>query len=103
MSLYDDGKLDLNTVSKVFTITESYLLRRMICDLPTNMLNKIFLLLHKEIIRYDGTCDDYLEKFKYALLSKREKARFPDDEEFISNFSNKQIYLMNSKNKLYIL
>lgn len=102
LSLYDDGKLDLNTVSKVFTITESYLLRRMICDLPTNMLNKIFLLLHKEIIRYDGTCDDYLEKFKYALLSKREKARFPDDEEFVSNFSNKQIYLMNSKNKLYI-
>lgn len=102
LSLYDDGKLDLNTVSKVFTITESYLLRRMICDLPTNMLNKIFLLLHKEIIRYDGTCDDYLEKFKYALLSKREKARFPDDEEFVSNFSKKQIYLMNSKNKLYI-
>lgn len=102
LSLYDNGKLDLDTVSKVFTITESYLLRRMICDLPTNMLNKIFLLLHKEIIRYDGTCDDYLEKFKYALLSKREKARFPDDEEFISNFSNKQIYLMNSKNKLYI-
>ena len=102
LSLYDDGKLDLETVSKIFTITESYLLRRMICDLPTNMLNKIFLLLHKEIIRYDGTSDNYLEKFKYALLSKREKARFPGDEEFVLDFSNKQIYLMNSKNKLYI-
>lgn len=102
LSLYDDGKLDLGTVSKIFTITESYLLRRMICDLPTNMLNKIFLLLHKEIIRYDGTSDNYLEKFKYALLSKREKARFPGDEEFVLDFSNKQIYLMNSKNKLYI-
>lgn len=39
-------------------------------------------MLHWEIIRYDGTGDNYVEKLKYALLSKKERARFPDDEEF---------------------
>ncbi len=60
-------------------------------------------MLHREIIRYDGTEKDYLEKFKYTLLSKKEKARFPDDSEFKLCFTEKQVYQMNSKNKNYIL
>ena len=60
-------------------------------------------MLHREIIRYDGNDDDYVEKLKYALLSKKERARFPDDEEFSAAFADRQIYLMNSKNKIYIL
>ena len=66
-------------------------------------MNKIFLLLHREIIRYEGNDVDYVEKFKYALLSKKEKARFPDDEEFSVRFTDRQVYQMNSKNKIYIL
>src|SRR5699024_6337206 len=76
---------------------------RTICDLPSNQLNKIFLLLHKEIMRYDNKINNYLEKFKYALTSKKDKARFPDDIEFTEAFENKQVYLMNSKNKIYLL
>ncbi|NNJ33365.1 DUF4268 domain-containing protein, partial [Lacrimispora defluvii] len=68
-----------------------------------NALNKIFLMLHREITRYDGTEDNYVAKFKYTLLSKKERARFPDDTEFITAFAERQVYLMNSKNKIYIL
>ena len=103
LRLHDEGKLDLDQVSEVFLITERYLFRRTICDLPTNALNKIFLLLHREITRYEGNDVDYVEKFKYALLSKKEKARFPGDEEFSISFTERQIYQMNSKNKIYIL
>ena len=103
LRLLDEGKLTLSQVNDVFQITESYLFRRNICDLPTNALNKIFLLLHREIIRYDGTDENYVEKFKYALLSKKERTRFPDDDEFSSNLSERQIYQMNNKNKVYIL
>ena len=103
LRLYDESKLDLDQVSEVFLITERYLFRRTICDLPTNALNKIFLLLHREITRYEGNDVDYVEKFKYALLSKKEKARFPGDEEFSISFTERQIYQMNSKNKIYIL
>lgn len=103
LRLYDEKKLDILQVADIFLTTESYLFRRNICDLPTNSLNKIFLLLHKEIIRFDGSDNDYVSKFKYVLLSKKERARFPGDDEFITAFAERQVYLMNSKNKIYIL
>lgn len=103
LRLFDDGKLLLEQVAEIFLVTEVYLFRRTICDLPTNSLNKIFLMLHREIIRYDGTEDNYIEKFKYALLSKKERTRFPDDSEFAEMFSNKPIFQMTGKNKIYIL
>ena len=103
LRLSDESKLTLAQVTEIFLTTERYLFRRSMCDLPTNALNKIFLMLHREIVRYDGTEADYVEKFQYALLSKRERARFPDDEEFAAAFVSKPIYLMNSKNKVYIL
>lgn len=103
LRLYDESKLSMEQVTEIFLTAENYLFRRSICDLPTNALNKIFLMLHREIMRYDGTETDYVEKFKYALLSKKERARFPDDEEFAESFISKPVYLMNSKNKVYIL
>lgn len=83
--------------------TENYLFRRNICAIPTNALNKIFSLLHREIVRYDGSETDCVEKSKYALLCKKEKARFPDDDEFALRSTERQVYQMNSKNKVYIL
>lgn len=103
LRLYDEKVLSISQVTEIFLTTENYLFRRTICDLPTNVLNKIFLLLHREIVRYDGTAENYVEKVKYALLSKRERARFPGDEEFGTAFTERQIYQMNSKNKIYIL
>lgn len=102
LRLYDENKLTIEQVAEIFLITENYLFRRNICELPTNALNKIFLMLHREVIRYDGTEENYVEKFKYALLSKKEKSRYPDDAEFSKAFAEKPIYLMNSKNKIYI-
>ncbi len=103
LRLYNESVLTLEQVTEAFLIAENYIFRRTICDLPTNALNKIFLLLHREIVRYDGTEDNYIEKLKYALLSKKERVRFPNDDEFSTMFASKPIYLMNSKNKVYIL
>ena len=103
LRLYSENKLTLAQVTEIFLTMENYLFRRTMCDLPTNALNKIFLMLHREIVRYDGTEDNYVEKLKYALLSKKERARFPDDEEFKAAFAERPVYLMNSKTKIYIL
>lgn len=100
--LQQDGKLTTDEVLQIFLITENYLFRRNICDVPTNALNKVFLNLNKEIIRYDNTTDNYVEKFKYALLSKKESSRFPDDKEFRTVLSEKQIYQMRGKYKAYL-
>ena len=51
---------------------------------------------HREIIRYDGTEANYLDKFKYALNSKSDRGRFPDDGEFVEAFEARPVYEMNS-------
>lgn len=102
LRLHQDGKLANDDVLRIFLITENYLFRRNICELPTNALNKIFLNLNKEIIRYDNTADDYVSKFIYALLSKKESGRFSDDEEFGLALSEKQVYQMRGKYKAYL-
>lgn len=103
LRLFDEEKIGISEVEELFLITENYLFRRNICNIATNSLNKIFLFLHREIIRYEGDEKKYLEKFKYALISKKNKARFPEDEEFVKEFSARPVYQMNRKNKIYIL
>ena len=103
LKIHNENNITDKDLSEIFQITENYIFRRTICDLPSNQLNKIFLLLHKEIMRYDNKIDNYLDKFKYALTSKKDRARFPEDIEFTEAFENKQVYLMNSKNKIYLL
>lgn len=101
-SLQDEGKLNLDYLIGIYEIIESYLFRRNICGVGTNALNKIFLNLNKDIIRYDGSTDKYVEKLKYNLLNKRDSGRFPKDEEFYENLNNKEIYLMRGGFKNYL-
>lgn len=102
LRLNQDGKLTADDVLQVFLVTENFLFRRNICEVPTNALNKIFLNLNKEILRYDNTADNYVQKFTYALLSKKENGRFPDDKEFTTALATKQVYQMRGKYKAYL-
>lgn len=103
LRLNQDGqKLSVDDLTQIFLITENYLFRRNICDVPTNALNKVFLNLNREVIRYDNSTNDYVNKFIYALLSKKESSRFPDDEEFSQALANKAVYQMRGKYKAYL-
>lgn len=102
LRLNQDGKLTVDDVLRILLITENYLFRRNICEVPTNALNKIFLNLNREILRYDNTADNYVQKFIYALLSRKESGRFPDDEEFTEALASKQVYQMRGKYKAYL-
>lgn len=106
LKLFDDKQLTIDQVKDVFILTESYLFRRSICSLPTNALNKIFLSLNKEILKLGKGLDaptNYVEQMKYALLSRRETSRFPRNEEFTKAFSERDVYNMATKNRVYIL
>lgn len=102
LRLYQGGKLTVKDVLQIFLVTENYLFRRNICEVPTNALNKIFLNLNREILRYDNTEDNYVQKFIYTLLSKKESGRFPNDEEFTMALAAKQVYRMRGKYKAYL-
>ncbi len=103
LRLFDENKIDEKELTEIFIVTENYIFRRNICDLSTSSLNKIFQKLHRDIVNYDGTESNYLEKFKFALLSKKDRSRFPNDEEFGNCFVSRNVYDMNSKNKVYLL
>lgn len=102
LRLNQDGKLSVNEVLSIFLITENYLFRRNICEVPPNSLNKIFVNLNREILRYDNTADNYVKKFIYALLSKKDSGRFPDDAEFTKALTTKQVYQMRGRYKVYL-
>ena len=97
------GRLAEADVRKVLVTVESYIFRRLVCDVPTNALNKIFASL------YDGACRlsqetgiSFVESVQYLLMSKDGSGRFPDDKEFVSALATKNIYNMRAKNKIYI-
>lgn len=102
LRLHQDEKITTDDLLQIFLITENYLFRRNICEVPTNALNKIFLNLNREILKFDNTPDHYVDKFIYALLSKKESGRYPDDDEFQSALSAKQVYKMTGKYKSYL-
>ncbi len=102
LNLKEKNQLTIEDVENIFIDTESYIFRRLICGLPTNALNKIFLTMNKDIIRLDGTINDYAKKYKYVLSNKKESGRCPDDKDFIENLQTKNIYNMQAKNKAYI-
>lgn len=87
LKMYNKNMLDKKSVLSIFSITEIYIFRRLICDLPTNALNKFYASLHRDIVKYDNSINRYLEKYIYTLLSKKDRLSFPLDKEFIKELS----------------
>jgi uncharacterized protein with ParB-like and HNH nuclease domain/predicted transport protein len=80
----------------ILKLVESYVLRRVICGVPTNSMNKTFATLAREIDK-----NHYLESVQTSLLQKDSHRRFPKDEEFRAEFMVKDIYNLSIRN--YIL
>lgn len=103
LMLHKDRVINLEEVTRIFLTVESYLYRRQICEIPTNALNKIFLTLHKEILKFDGTDVDYLQKFFYVIRNKKDSGVFPDDAQFAEAFKTRNVYKMNTRIRTYTL
>lgn len=89
-------------ITKVLSCIETFIFRRLMCDLPTNALNKIFSTLHKTISKLKKETDSYSDVMIYYLENRKLSAAFPKDEEFINGFTTKNIYAMRGKNKSYL-
>ena len=94
--------LTLDGVAQVCRTVESYLLRRVICDLPSNALYKVFLSLCGDVKRLDGTYVQFVEKLRYILSNKREKAAFPTDSAFAEGLRHRNVYTMLSRHRAYL-
>ena len=94
---YKDGELKEDEFIEMINYTESYLLRRLICNIPTTSLNKTFARMYNEIDK-----ENYLESYQVALVTKKNYQRMPDNREFGRNFRERDIYNLKAKNKEYI-
>ena len=89
-------------IVSVLSVVETFIFRRLMCDLPTNALNKIFATLHRYIVKNLREGYTYADVMIYYLCSRKLSAALPKDDQFIKGFTTKNIYVMRSKNKAYI-
>lgn len=93
---YSLGIIGIDTLIEIINMCISYVVRRNICDIPTNSLNKTFATLRNEIKN-----DDYLNSIKAFFILRDDYKIFPTDERFASVFASRDIYNMRARN--YIL
>lgn len=91
-----EGLITSEELKKILKLCISYVLRRAICEIPTNSMNKTFATL-KNYIRPD----DYLNSVKAFFVMQDTYKEFPDNDKFEGAFESRDIYNMRARN--YIL
>lgn len=85
---YSDSVLSKQDFIPIIALTESYIYRRMVCELGANGLNKIFPSFTKKINK-----DQYLESIEAHFLSlEKTTGKFPKDSEFRDSFITIDFY-----------
>lgn len=85
-NIYEDGKITKAGFIEILKTLENYLIRRFVCNVATNQLNKIFPTIYPAITsKYP---DNIVEGFKIVLQSKG----YPKDNEFFLRFKETKFY-----------
>lgn len=102
------SRLAETEIYQVLDVIEAYWARRIICNLPSNALNKVFATLHRDVLNHvntssDDTTPSYIDVLKYVLLKKGRSSVFPSDEEVKGDFKTRQVYKMPVNARMFIL
>ncbi len=113
MSFFDYA--DANAFSEdekyeVLDVIENYWARRIICNYPANALQKMFAILHTDILKIYKRHEKrglelnlpYSQILKHVLLKKQGTAAFPDNEEVMKAFPERQIYRIPSSYRCFL-
>ena len=95
LELYNDYKIGIlskNDFIEIIRLIESYVFRRAVCGIPTNSLNKTFASFGKSIIK-----EKYLESVKAHFNNMTSYRRFPNDEEFVTELTCRDLYNFRSR------
>ena len=74
-------------LEKCLELVESFVVRRAVCGVPTNALNKLFLQWAKNFPQ-----SNYAHWLHTSMSSGRAGRRFPEDAEFAGAFMNQPQY-----------
>lgn len=100
LELYDDyvrEEIGCNDLYAALRLVEAYVVRRAICGIPTNSLNKTFQTFSIGLDK-----QRYLESIRAKFQLLESYRRFPNDEEFKREFALRDIYNLTARRN-YIL
>jgi hypothetical protein len=83
---YSDGNLTAGQSSEILDVLENFIVRRFICSVPTNTLNKLFPPLYSQARAQPQT--SLVEGVKANLATRN----YPKDAEFSENFATARLY-----------
>lgn len=82
-----DGIIGVEDTAEIMRLTIAYVVRRAICEIPTNSMNKTFATMKNNI-----QSADYLNSVKAIFFFADTYKRFPNDEEFKAALSERNMY-----------
>ena len=98
------GYISKENMKKALEIIENFIIRREICDLPTNAITKMFVQIGAEVDRdISDNNISYYDAFCGELLSKTGKSKFPNNHEFRDHFETYDLYGAKTGMRKYIL
>lgn len=81
MSIFEDfyiyHKIEKVEICKTMDVILSYVMRRLLCEMPTDALNKVFVTMAKDIEKFSDRL--LYEKVISVLAGKKGKTIFPND------------------------
>ena len=89
---YNNGHVTKEEFLEIIRMVESYVFRRVVCDIPTNSLRQTFATFSRRLKK-----DRYLESVKAAFLLLQSYRRFPKDEEFFRQIQIRNLYNFNRR------
>ena len=92
---YTQEQIEKPEVIETLRLIESYVFRRVICDIPTHGMNKIFMALTGKIDKSNS-----LQNLKTAFSLMTGTHRFPSDREFQREFLIKDVYHLRTRDYL---
>jgi uncharacterized protein with ParB-like and HNH nuclease domain/predicted transport protein len=93
LKAHSDFAKDVITIEELREIIQlciSYVLRRAVCDIPTNSLNKTFATMKNDVREHD-----YVVSVKAFFILLETYKVFPTDDQFIETFVSRDVYNMN--------
>jgi hypothetical protein len=101
LPIYNDyvaGIITKDVFESILKLTQSFVWRRFIINLPSNALNKIFMTLYNDVDKAN-----YLYSIQRALLKKKGVQKFPTNKDIEVALEEKDVYNTQSKNRIYFL
>lgn len=100
---YHHNVIDEATVEKILHFILSYLLRRMVCGVPSNSLRGLFTYLYNRIFKVSSNKKKYYESINKFLFTVSSKDVVPSTAEFERSLLKSNIYGNNALCRFLLL